>query len=440
MALTRLLSTSDRRAARQTLWMGAITAAQLLGGLAQMVISARILGPEGFGALAVIIAAAFLIHGLLAVPGGEAVTTFVTQAVAEDRPQEASRILRFTMALSLGLSLIAYAFIALIVLVAGSLLGIENAHRDVALMYGVVGIFRATRTESLAVLRLSDRISLGLAITLASVLLRVALLGIVWLQGGGMFDVVLTHIAGVVVSGAGMLVAATASAPRAGITGFLSSLSLRVPPEVVRFQTGIFWRTTIATLAYNMDTLLVAQFTGAAEVGLYRAARQVTDTGHYPFQPLRDGVQPQYSKQWYAGQGGALRRISLLFSLASFGSAVGLFGLLAIFHQPLVRLFLGEEFSGVAPLLLIMIAGAFVINSISALTVLPAAVGRVWPLLAGELGGLAVSIALIVWLVPLHGAEGAAWANTAYYSVIALIMAPFIISTLRQSRHLRQKR
>ena len=438
MVLTQLLSSSDRRVARQTLQMGAITAVQILGGLAQIAISARILGPEGFGVLAVIIAVAFLVHLLLAVPGGEAVTAFVTRAVEEKRPDEASRILRFTMVVSLGLSLIAYAFIAVIVLMASNLLGIEDAHRDIVLMYGVVGIFLATRTESLAVLRLSDRVSLGLAITLAGVLTRVALLGIVWLNGGGLFEVVLAHIAGVAVSGVGMLVAATVSAPRAGIPGFLRSLSLKVPPDVVRFQAGVFGRSTVSALAYNIDTLLIAQFTGAADVGLYRAARQITDTGHYPFQPLKDGVQLQYSKQWYSRQGGALRRTSLLFSLASFALAVVLFGLLAIFHQPIAYFLLGEEFSGVAPLMLIMIFGAFALNSISALTALPAAVGRVWPLLAAEMGGLAVFVALIVWLVPLRGAEGAAWANTTYYGVIALILIPFIISTLRQSRRLQQ--
>ena len=438
MVLTQLLSSSDRRVARQTLQMGAITAVQILGGLAQIAISARILGPEGFGVLAVIIAVAFLVHLLLAVPGGEAVTAFVTRAVEEKRPDEASRILRFTMVVSLGLSLIAYAFIAVIVLMASNLLGIEDAHRDIVLMYGVVGIFLATRTESLAVLRLSDRVSLGLAITLAGVLTRVALLGIVWLNGGGLFEVVLAHIAGVVVSGVGMLVAATVSAPRAGIPDFLRSSSLKVPPDVVRFQAGVFGRSTVSALAYNIDTLLIGQFTGAADVGLYRAARQITDTGHYPFQPLKDGVQLQYSKQWYSRQGGALRRTSLLFSLASFALAVVLFGLLAIFHQPIAWFLLGEEFSGVAPLMLIMIFGAFALNSISALTALPAAVGRVWPLLAAEMGGLAVFVALIVWLVPLRGAEGAAWANTTYYGVIALILIPFIISTLRQSRRLQQ--
>ena len=419
--------------------MGAITAVQILGGLAQLVISARILGPESFGVLAVIIAVASLVHRLLAIPGGETVTTFVTRAVAEERPQEASRILRFTMAVSLGLALIAYAVIAVLVLIAGSLLGIEDTHRDTALMYGVVGIFLATRTESLAVLRLSDRVSLGLVIVLAGVLVRVTLLGTVWVKGGGLFEVVLAHITGVVVSGVGMLVAATVSAPRAEITGFLSSLSLKVPPDVVRFQTGVFGRSTFSALAYNVDTLLVAQFAGAADVGLYRAARQITDTGHYPFQPLKDGVQLQHSRQWYSGQGGALRRTSLSFSLVSFASAAALFGLLAIFHQPIAWFLLGEEFSGAASLLLIMIFGAFALNSISALAALPAAVGRVWPSLAGETGGLAVFVAVLVWLVPLRGAEGAAWANTIYYSVIALIILPFAISILRESRRPRQK-
>ena len=419
--------------------MGAITAVHILGGLVQLTLSARILGPEGFGVLAAVIAVTALIHGLLAVPGGEAVTTFVTRAVAADRPQEASRILRFTMAASLGLSLVAYAVVAVLALMASSLLGIEDAHRDLALIYGVVGILLATRTESLAVLRLSDRVSLGLAITLAGVLTRVALFGAVWLKGGGLLEVVLAHIAGVVVSGAGMLVAAAVSAPRAGITGFLSSLSLKVPPDVVRFQTGVFGRSTFSALAYNVDTLLVAQFAGSADVGLYRAARQITETAHYPFQPLKDGVQLQYSRQWYSGLGGALRRTSLLFGLVSFASAAALFGLLAIFHQPIARLFLGEEFSGAAPLLLVMIFGAFAVNSISALAVLPTAVGRVWPSLAGEMGGLAVFVAVLVWLVPLRGAEGAAWANTTYYGVIALILIPSIISTLRQSRRLRQK-
>ena len=187
--------------ARQTLWIGAIIAVQLVGGLVQVTISARILGAEGYGVLAIIIAVTLLIYGLLAIPGGEAVTAFVTRGVAEGRPEEASRILRFVLALSLGLSLIAYAIIAALTFTASSLLGIDQDHRDAMLLYGVVGIFLATRTETLAALRLSDRVSLGLAVAVAAFLTRIGLLAVAWLTGGGLLAVVLAHVAGVVVNG-----------------------------------------------------------------------------------------------------------------------------------------------------------------------------------------------------------------------------------------------
>ncbi len=432
--IARLLPDSERRAARQTLWLGGIEAVLLLGGLAQVVISARILGPEGFGVLAVIVAVSLLVHRLLSVPGGEAVTTFVTRAVAEQRPQEAARVVRFTMAVSLGMSLAAYAIIAALVLAAGSLLGIADIHQDVALLYGVVGIIRATRTETQAVLRLADRVPLALAITQAGVITRVALLVTVWLAGGEMLEIVLAHIASVVVNGAGMLAAAVLSAPRAGITGLLRSPSLQVPPDVLRFQTGTFGRTTLSALAYNIDTLLLAQFAGAADVGIYRAARQITDIAHYPFRPLRNGVQPEYSRQWYAGQGRELRLTALRFTLASGALAAALFGILAIFHQPITRLFLGDEFAGVAPLLLILIPGGFFLSSIAGLAALPAAVGRAWPRLAGETAGLLAFAVILLWLTPTQGATGAAWGNTAYYATIGLVLIPFAITILRQSR------
>ena len=253
---------------------------------------------------------------------------------------------------------------------------------------------------------------------------------------GGMLEIVLAQIAGVVVNGAGMLAAAVLSAPRAGITGLLRSPSLQVPPDVLRFQTGTFGRTTLSALAYNIDTLLLAQFAGAADVGLYRAARQITDIAHYPFRPLRNGVQPEYSRQWYAGQGRELRRTALRFTLASGALAAALFGILAIFHQPITRLFLGDEFAGVAPLLLILIPGGFFLSSIAGLAALPAAVGRAWPRVAGETAGLLAFAAILLWLTPTQGATGAAWGNTAYYATIGLVLIPFAIAILRQSRRL----
>ena len=77
-----------------------------MGGIAQIAIVARMLGVQGYGALAAISAFCALVHGLMAVPGDDMVTTFVTRAVSGGRGEDAARIVRFSVALSFGMSLI----------------------------------------------------------------------------------------------------------------------------------------------------------------------------------------------------------------------------------------------------------------------------------------------------------------------------------------------
>ncbi len=428
-----MLPASDRRIARQTLWMGAILVVQILGSLAQVSLSARTLGLEGFGVLSIIIAVTSLIHGLVSIPGGSAVTTFVTGSVAEGRPEEASRILRFTLAVSAGLSLVAYALIAALTLTASSLVGIDEAYTGAVLLYGVVGILMATQTETLAVLRLADRVSLNLAITTAGTLTRVALLAVAWLTEGGLTEVILAYVAGAAVDGVGMFAAAAIFTGRVGMTGFLSSLSLKVPPNVIQFQTGTFGKTTIGALTQHLDSILVAQFAGAADVGLYRAARRIIDIARRPFQPIVNGVQVEYSRQWHARQGANLRRISLRFTLLSIILSTVGFGLLAMFHGIVIRFILGPDFSSAGPLLLIMILGSFFATSISALSVLPEVTGRIWPSVVALTGAFVAFLAVILWLMPWYGVAGAAWANTTYFMVYTAVIIPFIIQVLRQS-------
>ena len=428
----RVSSPSDRRVARQTFWMGSMTAVEVLRGLAQVAITARILGPEGFGALAVIVAGSTLIHGLVALPGGDTVTTFVTRSVTEGRREEAGAILRLTMVVSQGLSLAAYAVIFLLALTASSLLGIGETHMNALLLYGLLGVFLATGSETLAVLRLSNRVHLALAVTLAATLVSLGLIVLAWRTDGGLPEVVTAYVAAAAISGVGMFAVAAASTRKAGVDGFLSSLSLRSPPDVIRFQYGTFARTKLGTLAQNLDFILMAQFAAAADVGTYRAARRIIDMTRRPFRLIRFGVQPEYSRQWYSGQGAELRRSFRRFTIMSLSvAAVGL-ALLAMLHKPIISLVLGDEFAEASSPLLIMIPGAFVAST-AVYSILPVATGRTSPILVSALAGLLASIAVLVWLVPQYGAEGAAWARTTYSLVSAVVLVPFIVSILRQS-------
>ncbi len=423
--------------ARQTFWMGTITAVEVVRGLVQIAITARILGPEGFGALAVIVAVGTLVHGLVALPGGDTVTTFVTRSVTEGRREEAGAILRLTMVVSQGLSLVAYGVIAVLALSGSSLLGIGESHVNALMLYGLLGVFLATGSETLAVLRLSDRVHLALAVTLAATLTSLGLIVLAWRTDGGLPEVVVAYVAAAAISAVGMLAAAAASTRKAGVERFLSSLSLRAPSDVVRFQYGTFARTKLGTLSQNLDFILIAQFAAAADVGIYRAARRIIDMTRYPFQLIRFGVQPEYSRQWYSGQGAELRRSFRRFTIMSLLVATAGLALLAILHEPIIDLVLGDGFAEASSPLLIMIPGALVASTV-VYRILPVATGRTSPNLAAGVAGLLASSAVLVWLVPQYGAEGAAWARTTHSLVSALVLVPFIVSILRQSYQIRQ--
>ena len=348
--LGSFLPESDRRVARQTFWMGAITAATALGGLVQIYFSARILGPEGFGILAVISAVTGLVQLLLSMPGGDAVTTFVTRSLLEGRRDEAERILRFALATSQGLSLAAWIVIAGLALTMRGLLGIQHVHAGAMLVYGLIVIFSATSSETMAVLRLSNRVPLAFAVTFTAVATRVGLLATVWLTGGSLLEVVLVHAVGAAIQGAGMLAAAAASASKSGMPGLLRSVSLKVPSDVMVFQAGMFARTAIGALNRHLDVVLLTQFVSIANLGLYLAARRFIDVAKQPLKTIQLGVKVEYSRLWFSGHGSALRRMTLRFTLLATVLAAAGFGLLALTHEYFIQTILGSEFSSAGPL------------------------------------------------------------------------------------------
>ena len=432
-ALSRLLPAAERRAARQTFWMGVITAAQILGGLAQVYLSARILGPAGYGVLSIIIAVTWISYRLLSIPSGEVIASFATRSLVTGQSHDAARVFYSALLLNLGTAFIAYAFNAALFYAAGGWLGIDRAYLGAATLYALTGIFLATHQGALAALRLCDRLLLGLAVTVASGLVQVVLLTAVWLAGGGLLAVTLTYVASAALNGIGMLAALAIAAQNVGIPVSRRVMTLKIPAEALRFQAGSYGKAVAWALARDLDIILLAQFTGPANVGLYRGALQITRAARIPFQKLAEVMQIEYGRRWHLGQSRGLSRLIVRFSVASFLLALAGCGMLAALHQPVIRFILGAEFAGAAPLLLIMLPGVFLSAGFSALTVLPAAAGRIGPSLTGTLVGLAVAVSVMTGLTPRYGAPGAAWANTAYFVAFTAALTPFVLATLRQN-------
>ena len=431
--LGRLLPASDLRAARQSMWIGSVRTARMLGTVATLVVSARILGPEGFGELAVIIAAVRMAYRLLSMPGDEVITTFVARDLAAGRSTAAAGTLRFAFAVSQVLALLAYAAVALAVFALSGLIGAAAEHREAVLLYGLGGIALATMRESLAALQVSDRLRLGVAVAAVGTLVRVAALLWVWHGGYGLMGVIAAYVAGDAVTGMGLFVVAAASERKAGLPGFLHTLGVRFPGrDVIRFQAASFGRTSLDAATLYIDVLLLAGLVSAAQLGIYRAASQLINATKLPFWSATRAVRAECARLWHTGDIDAVRRICIRFTAAALLLAAAGYAILAVFHEPIVRLALGDGFEEAGRPLLLLLPGALALAAMTSLQGLPAATGSAGPRLLSSAAALAAQVAAIWLLAPGHGATGAAMAQSIYFLAFAAVMTPLAIGFLRR--------
>ena len=443
--------------ARQSFWLGAILVVQLLTGLVQLSLSAHILGPEGLGVLFIIIAVTSLMFGLLTLPGDEVVVTYVTRALAENRRAEAVRILRYTLCAALSMRLICYGVIVVAAVpiveafssgapaawmqgifgsssVEGATTAdVQTNYLAPTLVYALSGILSSVTGENLAVLRVADRLHLGFAAMVCGGLTRIAVLVLALFSGGGLLTITLASALGAGVLGIALFSSMLVSLRPAGLSGLLRSFSIAVPGEIIKFQLSNFGRSSVDALNRQLDVLLVAGLTSVGQLGLYRAVHQIVEATRRGFEAFGLGVQSEYSKLWFASDRAAVRRLALRFTVLTVALGAAGYGLLAIFHEPIIDIVLGADFSAAATPLLIMIPGGLAFACVAAVYTLPAATGRALPHFAATSSALVVQVmAMIAW-TPTHGASGAAGASSLYFLVFAVALIPFLAAVWRRS-------
>lgn len=421
------------RVARQTMWMGLITAVQAINGIVMVILTARILGPEGFGLLSISIGAAALVHGFMSAPGHETITAFVTEAMIAEREADAAAVLRMVFVTACALALCAYTLFAVLALTASELIGVADTYADAMLVGGLASLSMTAYREFLATLRLANRLAFGFTAVATGTVFRSAALFAVWRLDGDLMMTSLALAGGAAVTGAGLFAAVALSSGRGNLPGFLRGSSIAVPKNVVRFHFISFCQGKFGALFGNLDVVLLGALAGPTHAGSYRAARRLVEATIFVGEPLAMSAQTEYSRRWHAGDRVGVRRLSCRLTILAVASAVLIYGSLLIGHEPIIRIILGPGFEEVATLLLVMIPGAFVFMSIVALYVLPAAGGHATPSLIWTSTALVAQVAALVILAPSYGANGAALAYTIYYFVLAILVAVFTVLFLRRS-------
>lgn len=413
-------------------WVSAATPISVGLSLIQTGMLARMLGPEGIGAIALFNAVAASFGGLLKLTSAEALMVYTSKALAERNHAEANRLINYFYRLDFLSSLIAYLACVASAFFLPHWLNLPAGQEWLQAIFGLNLIFQSTYWVSQSVLRVTNHFSWTFYQVIVHSVVKTILIAWLFLERSGLTEVVFL-LAGLSLFDGLSLYIMSHWAWRQRVTRSLQSSEpwWRVSGEVWRFQMLGYGRQLIKSLNRYSDMLLIGYFGTPLQVGYYRAGKQVSELINLPGQAFVASLFPEYSRLYFSGDVSRLR--SLVFRFSIFFAGLGLVGLFIawIAAEWAIRIILGDAFLSALEAVRILMVAAVINLAMSPVYSLPAAVGRAKPALWSASIALLVQIAMIIWLVPQSGALGAAWASLAYNVVWAFVLLPHILTVLK---------
>lgn len=177
-------------------------------------------------------------------------------------------------------------------------------------------------------------------------------------------------------------------------------------------------------LYMRIDAVMLRAMAGETAVGVYAAATRFTEIWYFIPVALASSLLPALLRARERGEATYMVRLQTYYDLNA-GIAYTLSVPVALAAPWLVRLAYGPEFAGAAPVLALHIwssvfvflgvaRGQFLVNE-----------GLTRFYLGATLAGAGLNIALNLWLIPTHGAVGAAVATVISQAVAAWISSFF---------------
>ena len=392
--------------------------------LVQSIAVARILGPEGFGALAVIAAYPALVFGILNARTAEVTTRFLADFDARGLPDKA-----------LGLCKVAYAIDLVVagaaVVVVAATAGVVAPHvlddlRLAPLMtvFAVSFLPNALTPTSTAVLAVSNRFPLTASIEAGAATLRTAMVVGFVLAGFGVPGVVYGLVLGNTVLGMAITAAAHRVAVRRWHRSWFRSRWTELAGrrrEIARFFVLSDLTALCNTAIKNVDVLILGAFRPVSEVGFYNLGKSLTTQLLVVVSAVRAVAFPRIMRMWTTGDWESLWSTvrSHTWRLAAPGTVA--VGALMLAVVPAIELVYGSDYTPAAPVARLLLLQVVMLL----LTLWVDMVFLAWGhlrvlLLARALGAVIVTVGTVL-LAPRWGGAAAASMLLLQQAVSAVI-------------------
>jgi O-antigen/teichoic acid export membrane protein len=403
-------------------------------GLVALALSARALGPELLGVLALIEAYTSLVDRLIRLEPWQALIKYGADALERDRPDDFRSLLKFGVlvdAAGAGCgALVAIAFVAIV----GPWLGWSEQTVHMAAIYSLSLLFQLAATPT-AVLRLYDRFAVFAWLEVAAAAARAALFALAFLAGAGLWTFLLlamvVHFARHFTLG----LIAFRELRRQGHSGFRSAPIAGVGrrwPGIWTLMWSVKATNLIRRSTGDVDTLLIGAMLDTAAVGLYHVAKRLGQATLKVGVPLQQVLFPDLARLWARREIARLRRTVIQIDVIGGGLAAAVLACVALNIDLVLKLTVGPDYAGAALLVILQLIATTTTLFGTALRPALLSMGLEVRLLKVVIVATLSFYATLVVLLPLLGVVGASIAHIVLNTVWMVAASMAFVRQIRQ--------
>jgi O-antigen/teichoic acid export membrane protein len=334
--------------------------------MVQSILVARLLGVTDFGILGTITLFTSVVNKFTSFRMSELVIKYVGEYTVEGAETKAAAVFKSAGILETLTSFFAFGLIWLL-----APLGAQYLAKDIGatfwfVLYGLIVLANFMAESSTGLIQIFDRFKIIAGITVGQSILTLSLVTLVFINQGGLFEIVLAYMGGKIVGAIASAAAAVVLATKQWGAGWWRapvSLLRDRTQEIVRFAFSTNISATINLVNKNGELLWVSALTGPTGAGYYKLALSLANLIQLPVSPLPQATYPELSREVAAKNWGNMRYVLRQGSLMSgiYSVLAGLF--LLIFGRQLIAFLYTPEFLPSYPALLILMVGLLVANT-----------------------------------------------------------------------------
>jgi O-antigen/teichoic acid export membrane protein len=416
-SITRISALRRGPIARGALASIAIRVATLALGFAQAILAARLLGPQGYGVVAVAMSVAAIAGTLTMLGLGPLAVREVARLSVRAEWGRLRGFLRFSTRSVLAASALAAAVIVALALATPlfgpSFRGAVALAAPLAPLLALLAVFRG---QCQGFGRVVAAQAPGELLRPA---LMVAALGLLFAMAGAAAP------RAYIILAIGAALAGTAAAAltqwRIVATMVPAAPPMMAPREWSGAATPFLALAIAGILQGEVNTLLLGWLVGPTEAGLFQPLARLAPVMLIGMQAVSMRYGPRVSELWAQGDTAQLIRVTRMVTVTTTLFAAATCAAILLLAPWILGIF-GKAFTANAAALGWIAAAQMFSVACGPAGLLLTMSGHPSRALAGHLAGLSVNVALGLWLIPQHGAHGAAQAMAGGTVVLNLVM------------------